>query len=181
MRLTSQTEKWLKGVLGIVCLVLVIDLVMQLGGIKVGATRSSPAEAAGAGSLPSSQKEAEELSRYDPTVRLELLKEFQSRPLARVARNPFEFVASKSAAQPVGSTPPPAPPPAPPPVPLKTLGYFEKGEGKQEAFVSDEEQIYVVHEGETFAQKYKVLKINPKFIEIEDESSHQTVQLPFAQ
>ncbi len=184
MRISGRVEKWVKGVLGVVCLLLLIDLVTQIGGVKAGSNRSSaPAAAAGTRPLaPSSQKGADDLSRYDPVVRLDLLKELQSRRLPKSTRNPFEFVASRSAAQPASSEPSAAPsPPAPPPVPLKTLGYSEKGEGQQEAFVSDEEQVYVVHEGETFAQKYKVLKITPKFIEIEDESSHQTVQLPFAQ
>jgi hypothetical protein len=63
---------------------------------------------------------------------------------------------------------------------LKSLGYSEKN-GRQEAFVSDDDQTYVVHEGETFAQRYHVLKITPQFVEISDETTHQTVQLPFAQ
>ncbi len=180
----TRSEKWVSGVLGVFCLLLLIHLIMQFSGIKAGASRvPMAARGSGAGRLmhASSSYVPDDLSRYDPEVHLDLLKKYQSRALPRFERNPFAAEAPRPAPPaPVAPQPPPAPPP-PPPIPLKAVGYSEKGGGRQEAYVSDEDQVFVVHEGEQFAQKYRVLKITPRSIQIEDETSHQTVELPFAQ
>ncbi len=179
MMKTGQSGKWLSAVLGIVCVVLLVKLVMQFGGVKARASRRAGEAAEPRPLLASAAKGGDELARYDPKVHLDLLKELQSRRFPQLPRNPFEIMAPP---QSEASAPPPeVKPPPPPPIPLKALGYSEKGPGQQEAFVADDEQTYIVHEAETFGQKYKVLKITPQSIEIEDESSHQTIQLPFAQ
>jgi ribosomal protein L24 len=61
------------------------------------------------------------------------------------------------------------------------MGYSEKAGGVHEVYVSDEDQVYVVHEGDTVAGKYKILKITPKTVTVEDVSSHQTADLPIPQ
>jgi hypothetical protein len=182
MKTKGQAEKWVRVILGVVCLLLLVNLVMQLGGVRAGASRGAAAGGRRAG--PALSGEAQDsLSSYDPVVRLDVLKKLQSRPLTQPARNPFQGPAPPRV-EPAAPAPV-APPPPPPPVPLVAVGYTEKN-GGLEAFVSDDpklkvdsQQTYVVHEGETFAQRYRVLKLTPKFIEIEDESTHQTVQLPF--
>lgn len=188
MKTKGRAEKWVGGVLGVVCLLLVMNLVLQLGGGRVGASRGQAPAGGAAGRHPapgSAQSDVDELSRHDPAVRLDLLQKLQSRPLPEATRSPFGVDAPPKAAQP--GTPAPAtpsqppPPPPTPPITLKALGYSEKGQGQLEAFVADDEQSYVVHEGETFAQRYRVLRITPKFIEVQDDSTHQTAQLPFAQ
>ncbi len=180
----AQLEKWARVSLGAVCLLLLINLVSQFGGIRVGASRTSmPPPGNSDKRLKPNSAGFDELARYDTNVHLELLKEFRSRPVPQFGRNPFEIPAARSAPAPVSTAPvtapQPTPPPPPPPIALKALGYTEMA-GKQEAIVSDDEQTYVVHEGDTVAQKYRVLKITPKFVEVEDVSSHQTAQLPFA-
>ena len=66
--------------------------------------------------------------------------------------------------------------PLPPePILLKPLGYVEKAGGRVEAIVSDEDQVYVVHEGETVADKYKVLKISSTAVEVADLTRQQPV------
>jgi hypothetical protein len=60
------------------------------------------------------------------------------------------------------------------------LGYTEKSPGVPEAIVTDDDQIYIVHEGETFARKYRVLKITPTGVEVEDETTQQKARLPIA-
>ncbi len=179
MKIKGQAEKWVRVILGVVCLLLLVNLVMQLGGVRAGASRGA---AGGRRSGPALSGDAlDDLSSYDPVVRLDVLKKLQSRPLTQPARNPFQGPAPPRL-EPAAPAPVAPPPPPPlPPIPLKAVGYTEKTAGQQEAFVADDQQTYVVHEGETFAQRYRVLKLTPKFIEIEDESTHQTVQLPFAQ
>jgi hypothetical protein len=75
----------------------------------------------------------------------------------------------------------PAPPAPPAPPPLKAVGYTEKAGGVKEAIVSDDQEIYIVHEGESFAKRFRVLKISPAAIEVDDETTHQTIRLPIPQ
>ncbi len=178
MKIKGQAEKWVRVILGAVCLLLLVNLIMQLGGVRAGASRGTVAGRRAGPPLPGDG--LDELSRYDPVVRLDVLNKLQSRPLTRPARNPFQGPAPPRVEQAAPAPVAPPPPPPPPPIPLKAMGYTEKTAGL-EAFVADDQQTYVVHEGETFAQRYRVLKLTDKFIEIEDESTHQIVQLPFAQ
>jgi hypothetical protein len=189
MKVTGHIEKWRVGVLGAVSLVLVVHLVLKYNGGGTGDMRhwaSTPARAK-ANTVPSpkvavgKQKISDELSRYDPLVNLDLLKEFEDRPLPELNRNPFEFVGGRVQASPVQTAaagPAPPPPPSPPPVTLKPMGYSEGKGGVKEAMVSDEDQVFVVHEGDSVGTRYKVIKITPTVITVEDATLHQTVDLP---
>ena len=180
----SQGEKWAIGILGVVCLLLVLNLVLRTG-VKAGASRTTlPGRVSPAASRSPalSGRVADELARYDPGVRLDLLKELQNRPLPKLARNPFEFEARRAALAESTTLAPVATPPAPPaPPPLKAVGYTEKAGGVKEAIVSDDQEIYIVHEGESFAKRFRVLKISPAAIEVDDETTHQTIRLPIPQ
>lgn len=186
MKGTGHLEKWASGVLGAVCLVLVMNLVLEFTGVRAGGSRQVvPAPASGeTRRVESSPRQGqEELARYDPEVRLETLEKLRARPLPQLDRNPFEFEARARRAEPAAPPPPPqaTPPPAPPPVPLTALGYAEKPGGIREAYVSDGDQVFIVHEGESFATTFKVLKISPTAVEIEDATYQRTVQLPIPQ
>ena len=62
------------------------------------------------------------------------------------------------------------------------MGYMEKAGGVKEATVTDDQDnIYVVHENDVFADHFKVLKISPTVIEIEDTTTQQSIQLPVPQ
>ena len=74
----------------------------------------------------------------------------------------------------------PTPPPPPPPLTIKLIGYSDKGGGVKVGIISDDEDIYVVREGQTFDKIFKVTKLTPLMIEIYDESTHRTVDLPIA-
>jgi hypothetical protein len=193
-------EKWGVGVLGVVSLLLIVILVVQYNQVRVGVKRpgvrppphakvSAPAGAKAAvgkqpGKQPGKQKISDELSIYDSLVKLDLLKEFEDRPLPELHRDPFEFVAGPAQAsrvQPVGTAPAPAQPPPPSPLTLKIMGYSEGAGGVQEAMVSDEDQVFVVHAGDSVGTRYKVIKITPTAVTVEDASIHQTVDLPVPQ
>ncbi len=143
---------------------------------KIG--RASP-KAASKSTVGPTATIKDEFARYDPSLNLDELKDLVSRPGPKLGRNPFEF----------GTTPQdltkktdqtqtaPPPPPPPPPIPLKAVGYAEKPGGVKEAYISDDQEVYVVHEGEEFGNRYKAIKITPQQIEVEDQTGHQTVQL----
>lgn len=187
MTAKSQLEKWATGLLGLVCLLLVLNLALR-SGVKAGASRATlPASGASPATSRSqalSDRVADELAGYDPGVRLDLLKQLQSRPLPKVARNPFEFEAKPApATQPESAATPPAAaqPPQPSALPLTAVGYTEKAGGVREAIVSDDQEIYILHEGETFAKRFRVLKISPSAVEVDDDTTHQTIRLPIPQ
>ncbi len=172
---TTRGEKWLSAALGALCLLLFAHLL-----IPRGATVRASRGARPSGARNSSSALADDLSRYDPDVKLDTLIEIQRRPLPEFGRDPFEFPVSRTPA-PQGHAQPVATQPAtPPPPPFKALGYAEKKGGVREALVSDDEQIYVVHEGETFAKNYRVITISNAMVEIEDETAHARIQLPIA-
>jgi|SRR5208337_815840 len=188
MKATGHIEKWGAGILGAVSLALAVNLVLHIsrGHARDTRPRATTPPRAKATTLPApkapagKQKVSDELSRYDPVVKLDLLKELDDRPLPVLDRNPFEFVSAPAPvalAQNVPPTQAPQPPP-PPPVTLKPMGYSEGKGGVKEAMVSDEDQVFVVHEGDSVGTRYKVIKITPTVITVEDTTIHQTVDLP---
>lgn len=165
-----------------VCAFLVVRLILQTARAGAGApaprrVTSAPPAASSSAQRPSG------VAAYDPTIRLDLLKSASGRELPQLLRDPFEFeptpaqVQAKNAAAAAASRPP-APPP-PPPIPLQALGYDQDEGGKLAAYLADDQDTYIVHEGEEFDKRFRVLKITPTMVEIEDETYHQTAQLPF--
>ena len=190
MKATGHIQKWGGGLLGAVALALLVNLVLQLNRGRTGNTRpvagTPPSRKArtvrGAPGGAGKQKIPDELSRYDPVVKQDMMKEFEGRPLPELRRNPFDFVEGPSAASPVqaavqAAAAAPQPPP-PPPVTLKLMGYSEGKGGVKEAMVSDEDQVYVVHEGDSVGTRYKVIKITPTVVTVQDATLHQNVDLP---
>ena len=194
MKATGNIQKWGAGVLGVVSFALLINLVMQINRGHAGDTRprTTTPPRAKAANLPGGKAPAgkqtvpDELSRYDPVVKLDLLKEFEARPLPELDRNPFVFVGAPAKAAPAqqtatASAPAAVQPPPPPAVTLKPMGYSEGAGGIKEAMVSDEDQIFVVHEGDSVGTRYKIIKITPTVVTVEDSAQHQTVDLPIPQ
>ncbi len=189
MKLSGQARKWTGIGLGVVCLALIINLASQFRrprAATVAPLAQDRANAARSASGQPKRSAVDELARYDPVVHLDELAKIEDRDPPDLKRNPFEFVeppppprAKEGMAD---ANKPPTPPPPPPPPPLKAVGYSESQGGTKEAYISDDQQnVFVVHEGESFSQKYKVLSISPTVVTIEDTAAHQTVQLPVPQ
>jgi hypothetical protein len=188
-KMSNTRQKWAAGILGVVCVALLINLLRSpyvSGGPSTPATpRIEPAHP---GAPPSPASAA--LSSYEPEVQLERLSQINLRPLPTMNRNPFVYgptpaeIASAKAADEKKNEPPPPPPP--PPITVKALG-FEQGPGEaRKAFFADTadtpeapSQTYQAAEGQSFADRYKVLKITSTEVTIEDQSSHAKAQLPF--
>jgi len=200
MRVFGHIEKWGAGVLGAVSLALIVHLVLELnrghgGETLAGAsirpsTKASADPRGGAGK----QKIVDELARYDPVVKQDLLKEFENRGVPELGRDPFEFVGGPTQASPVpaavqaAAAPQPPPPPA---VTLKLMGYSEGKGGVKEAMVelcatscevsSPDDQVYVVHEGDSVGTRYKIIKITSTAVTVQDATLHQSIDLPVLQ
>lgn len=192
MKANDRAKTWLSFVLGLMCLGLFLRLVFMSNTVRAGSRSSRLASA-----LPHGPRHAQRRSHSSdadsfpsgPVLRLSALTETQSRPLPALDRDPFHYAptpeqvkqaAARRAASEAAKNAPPLPP-APPPVPFKALGYSEKTNGALEAYLSDDEQIYVVHVGDELAKKFKVVRITPVAVEIQDETYHQTSELPLPQ
>ncbi len=198
-------EKWGIAILGVVSLLLIVKLVSQYNHmraeVKLPVAKARPPARVGvrAGTNAPVVKPAvrprapDDLSAYNSIVELDLLKKYEDRPLPELHRDPFTFVAvaapARVQAPGVAAAAPPAPPP--PPLNLKVMGYTEGKGAPDEAMVelcsascetsSPDDQVLVVHAGEAVGSRYKVIKINPTVVTVEDAAIHQTVDLPVPQ
>lgn len=177
--------------LTIVLVVLIAAAVVRLVWAIVGASSTSassnppPAQhGPDAGVSPASLPPA---SPTGVLLRLDTLKEIHERPLPELTRNPFEFgptpqeIQNAERQKQQNEHPTPPPPPPPPPVPFKAMGFQQDTKGQRVAYLSDEQETYIVHEGQEFGQRFKVLKITEASVEVQDETYHQIVQLPYPQ
>lgn len=190
MKNRTEIENWAAFFLGVVCVFLVIRLVRSE---TVSAGTASPPlplrNSARLNRLQSPRSRENQSSTQELALRLDLLKQAETDKFEDPDHDPFTFaptpeqvkqaVEQRKAVEMARSAPPP--PPVAPPVPFKALGYSEMDQGNMEAYLADQEQVYVVHAGEEFQKRYKILKITASQVEIEDEVFHQTTQLLFPQ
>ena len=183
MKKREQLSKLAVGVLGVVCLVILVNLVRSFRQARVGTAKATGTVAVATGKTRAqsgASAVAGELSRYDPELNLSLLKKLQSQPLSPIGRDPFAFESSAPPRPAASEAPLAAAAAPPPPPPLKAMGYADMPGGVREAYVSYEDQVYSVQEGDTIASKFKVLKVSPTQVEVEDASSKEKLKLPIA-
>lgn len=144
--------------------------------------------------------EGTDVSRIDPTLRLDLIAKLRDLELEGGARSLFDFGAPpKPPAPPVPPVAPvkplnpvavaavptptavPTPPakPAPPPIPLKFYGYINGARGgSRQAFFLEGEDIFVAGEDETVHNRYKVIRIGVNSAVVEDTTNRNQQTLP---
>lgn len=184
MKIPAGMNKWASAGLGVVCLFLVANLVTQYRGMQPGHSQEHPYVASVTSTRvgKSASHVAEDLAQYDPTVHFDVLKGLDTRALPDEKRNPFEFVGGEAPPTPVVvNNTPQLPPPPPPPPPLKAVGYNELPGGQKEAMVTFNEDLNVVHEGDTIAAKFRVVSITPAKVTVEDVNTHDKLDLPIPQ
>lgn len=115
----------------------------------------------------------------DPTLRLDLLAASEQTTYAGTGRNIFvsqaeDPVIPKPLAP--GHTDPaadqnayrtPSIPPAPP-IPLKFFGFASKPGEPKKIFLQEGEDVFVAGEGEIVDRRYKVIRISPNAVEMQD-------------
>ncbi len=128
----------------------------------------------------------------DPRLKLEQLELAENTEYAGTGRNIFQDQAETAIPTPVQGpfkqkpqpTPPPGPPPIPPPPPIN-LRYFgfanNSGSPVRKAFLSNGDDVFVAAEGDIVNRRYKILRINPTSIEIQDVLSNNTQSIPLSQ
>jgi hypothetical protein len=126
-------------------------------------------------------------NNLDPTLRFELLKPSEETPYRGSGRNIFKPQADPppvkipepvtTATGPIG----PPPPPPPPPINLKFFGFANKpGEAKR-IFLSQGDDVFVAGEGEIVNRRYRIVRIGPSSVEIEDVLTNHSENIPLTQ
>ena len=144
--------------------------------------------------------EGTDVSRIDPTLKLELLARLQQSELEGGTRSLFDFGPPPKpptpAVQPikplavpngvVAATPPATPPvpvkPPVPPIPLKFYGFVTEARGAtKRALFLDGEDIVVAKENDVIRNRYKVIRIGVNSAVIEDSTNKNQQTLPLVE
>ena len=187
----ANTRRLVTIALSLVSVAAVGRLIIEMAGgatpVSTSASSTPASLAAPAGEAPRRASDlAAKSLRVDDSVgtllQLGLLERLDSRALPDFTRNPFEYGPTPEEIKKMEEIKNQPPPPPPPPIPYKAIGYQQDANGKKRAYLDDGQDssgVYMVREGEQFGQRFKVLKITDSFVEVQDETYHQIVQLPY--
>ncbi len=128
------------------------------------------------------------LAALDPTLHPELMRQAESLEYTGNGRNIFSLTSVPTAIpKPIASirqahvdTGPPPPPP-PPPITLGFYGYAAEKTGQKQVFLLHGDDIFIASEGDIVDRRYRVVKIGPASIQVEDIPYHNTQTLPLRQ
>jgi hypothetical protein len=127
-------------------------------------------------------------ARLDPTLDLDLLAETEKTKYSGSGRNIFVAQAEvipppiAPVKLPESSGPPQPPPPPPPPaINLKYFGFANKPGEPKKAFLSQGEDVFIAVEGEIVDRRYKVIRIGPTSVEVEDVLYNNRQSIPLTQ
>ena len=120
----------------------------------------------------------------DPELRLKLLESSEGTKYEGTGRNIF-VPGLEPIPQPVApaikNQPPPGPPPPPPPPPinLKFFGFASHAGEPKRIFLAQGDEVFIGAEGDIVDRRYKIVRINPTSVEIEDVliNNRQTIHL----
>jgi hypothetical protein len=181
----------------IAAVVLVVLAVVLLGRfLWTSMGWSAPARTSATTTVPTAsrspvrgKKAAATARSLDPTLRYDWLKASEDTKYQGTGRNIFQTGVEIPEAQGNGTTdhaqkepPPPPPGPAPPPpINLKFFGFASRVGEPKRIFLSQGEDIFVAAEGDIVDRRYKVLRISPQAVEIEDVLNNNRQSIPLTQ
>jgi hypothetical protein len=128
--------------------------------------------------------------RLDPTLDLNLLRQSEEIKYAGNGRNIFVAgsVAQIEPARKNGTTDnqtagisPPPPIQPPPPINLKFFGFANRPGETKKVFLSQGEDIFIASEGDIVDRRYRVLRISPTAVDVEDVLNNNRQSLPLTQ
>src|SRR5271154_4484623 len=147
----------------------------------VPAVRTGPAPVSrqrviSANHAPEAVKVAGSMASLDPTLHPELMAQAESLEYTGKGRNIFSmFSAPVQIEQPKGPirqqqiAPPVATgPPPPPPIDLKFFGYESRQGGAKRVFLLHGDDVFIAGEGDVVDHHYRVVKIAPFSVQVED-------------
>jgi hypothetical protein len=182
--LENKKQTTWAAVLGIVAVIaMAYELIPMFMGTSTAGSNpqaAAPIAAARSTARPGSKsRKKPRVENLDPTLRLDLLASSEQTVYAGNNRNIFvsqaeEVVIPKTGYN--GSTDvkavdpgyqrPTIPPP--PPIPLKFYGFASSPGEPKKIFLKQGEDVFVAGEGEIVNRRYKVIRISPTSVEIQD-------------
>ncbi len=121
----------------------------------------------------------------DPTLRYDWLKGSEDTKYEGTGRNifmtqaeiPTPITKPQTDEEKEAANQPPPPPP-PPPINLKFFGFASKPGESKKIFLSEGEDVFIAAEGDVVNRHYKVLRISPTSVEIEDVLNNNRQSIP---
>ncbi|HVJ09128.1 MAG TPA: hypothetical protein VM554_12170 [Acidisarcina sp.] len=199
LRMGAEDKKKvaIAGVLGVIVLILGGRTLMDTFSTPAPApvppavvtTQQAPANAGGTGgSTVSPGHPATKLAstNLDPTLHPEWMAATESMTYSGTGRNIFSQLSAPAAIEkPKASARPvkvvnagPPPPPPPPPIDLKFFGFSATKSGLHKAFLLHGEDVFIAAEGDVVDRRYRVVKILPFSVQVEDLPYRNTQTLP---
>ena len=127
--------------------------------------------------------------RLDPTLDLDMLNHSEQIKYAGNGRNIFVAGSVAKIEVPKGrggtdaqneiKAPPPVPPP--PPITLKFFGFANRPGETKKVFLVQGEDIFIAAEGDIVDRRYRVLRISPSAVDVEDVINNNRQSLPLTQ
>jgi hypothetical protein len=176
-------------VLMLVALIVVGEFFFNSGGTASTNPTSTdePAATPRGKTRPGNKKTVTIARSLDPELRFDWLNSSENTKYQGNGRNIFraqEVVIPKPVAPPQKQQPvaPPSPPPyQPPPITLKFFGFANRPGEAKKVFLEQGEDIFVASEGDIVDRRYKVLRIAPTFVEVEDVLNNNRQSIPLTQ
>ena len=135
-------------------------------------------------------KKAEAAARsLDPTLRYDWLKASEDTKYAGAGRNIF-LAQAEPPPVPIGNgttdhaklePPVPTGPPPPPPILLKFFGFSHRAGEPRKVFLSQDGDVFIAREGDIVDRRYKILRIAPNSVEVEDVLNNNRQSIPLTQ
>jgi len=122
--------------------------------------------------------------RLDPTLDLAMLRKSEEIKYTGNGRNIFVAGAPQieQVKGPVvtdqATIKAPPPPPPPPPINLKFFGFASKPGEPKKIFLQQGDDVFVAGEGEIVDRRYRVLRISPASVEVEDVLNNNKQSIP---
>jgi hypothetical protein len=123
----------------------------------------------------------------DPTLRYDWLRVSEDTKYEGRGRNIFRAQIDlprpiKNGATDQAKAPPqPTGPPPPPPINLKFFGFASKPGEPKKIFLSQGEDVFIAGEGEIVDRRYRILRISPMAVEVEDVLNNNRQSIPLTQ
>lgn len=178
--------------LSALAVVLVVRFVMQSKGAPgtpaQAAVTARPAPAARAARQVAGRRKVDTTPRsLDPSLRYDWLKASEDTKYEGTGRN--IFMAQAEIPKPEGpgvtdkngASPGPTGPPPPPPITLKFFGFASKPGEPKKVFLSEGEDVFIAAEGDIVDRRYRVLRIGPSSVDVEDVLNNNRQSIPLTQ
>jgi len=189
----NRKETIAAAVLGVIALLMLVRAFVSSPTTPPPSTPTAAAAPAAAAPASKGSKPAPVLTNsLDPRLRLDLLTASEQVKYVGKGRNIFraeaepvkidqpKFPAYKGKGSKAAEMSPPPPPP-PPPIPLKYFGLASRPGEATRIFLSEGDNIFVAREGEIVDRRYKIVRVTPNQIEVEDMLYNNRQSIPLSQ